>query len=128
MHSESRRQPSVGVLWYSYLIGFSAWSVQLLLDYILVGLRCASGADAYSWAVTIISLVLAGLTAVGVIAGFRSWRQTQLDLDAEDGSDPSRGRAAMMAIGGLMSNVVFLVIILVSIIPNTFMDPCARIP
>jgi hypothetical protein len=128
MRSESWRRPSDGALWFTYLIGFVAWTTQLLTDYVLVGLRCASGAAAYSWAVTILSLVLAGLTVLGLVVGYRGWRDTRLGLEAEDRSSPSRGRAAMMALGGCISNIMFLVIILASIVPNTFMDPCARTP
>jgi hypothetical protein len=109
------------------LIGASAWSAQLLVDYVLVGLRCASGADVYSWAVSVFSLLMAVLTLVGLVTSYRAWKRTQLGLDAEDRVHPSLGRATMMALAGLLSNIVFLVLIVESAVPNTFMDPCVRV-
>jgi hypothetical protein len=128
MRSESERLPSTGRLWFTVLIGAAAWSAQLLVDYVLVGLRCATGAGVYSWGVTAFSILMGLLAGLGLVVGYQAWKRTALGLDAEDPANASLGRAALMAIVGWVSNIIFVVLIIGSLVPNMFMDPCARVP
>lgn len=127
MSAERRIQPSTRVLWFAVLAGGLAWSAQLLVDYVLVGVRCASGADIFSWSVNVFSLLMAAITVVAIRVGFRAWKATGLGPEAEDAVDPALGRAALMSIGGALFNTLFLVLIVASMVPNTFLDPCLRL-
>ncbi len=127
MSSERRIQPSIRVLWFGMLAGGLAWSAQLLVDYVLVGVRCATGADIFSWSVNVFSLLMAAITLVAIRVGFQAWIATGLGVEAEDAVDPALGRAALMSIGGALFNTLFLVLIVASMVPNMFMDPCLRL-
>lgn len=127
MSSERRIQPSTRVLWFAVLAGGLAWSAQLLVNYVLVGVRCASGVDIFSWSVNVFSLLMAAITLVAIRVSFQAWIATGLGVEAEDAVDPALGRAALMSIGGALFNTLFLVLIVASLVPNTFMDPCLRL-
>lgn len=128
MPSEEREHPSTPSLFLALFGGVMAWSAQLIVDYILVGIRCHAGGDVFSWGVTVFSLLMALITAIALVTGYRAWKMTGLGMEAHDPVDPANGRAALMALGGIMFNVLFLVLILASMAPNTFMDPCRYIP
>ncbi len=127
MRSEARAQPSTGLLWFTVLAGALAWSAQLLVDYVLIGLRCANGADIFGWSVNAVSVLMALLTLFAMRVGFRAWKATGVGFEAEDAVDPALGRAALMSIGGAVFNSLFLMLILVSMVPNILLNPCLRI-
>src|SRR4051794_26685796 len=102
MRSESRSEFPLRMLWFTLFAGATAWSAQLLVDYVLVGLRCATGAPAFSWSVNAFSVLMALTTALAIVVGFRAWKATGVGLDAEDPVNASLGRAALMGIGGTL--------------------------
>jgi hypothetical protein len=127
MQREAPRLPSTRLLWFALVGGGVAWSAQLLVDYVLVGLRCTNGSEVFSWAVSLFSLLMAAVTIAAGFSGYRAWKETGSDPEANNPTSPSEGRASLMALGGAVFNVLFLVLILMSMVPNTFMDPCRHI-
>lgn len=82
MRSETRNLPALRALWFTLGAGAIAWSAQLLVDYVLVGLRCATGAPLFSWSVNAFSLLMALIAGLAILVGFRAWKARALDWTA----------------------------------------------
>jgi hypothetical protein len=119
-------EPSVRriILWFGVLGPPVAWAMQLFVDYYLASLRCAPGFTANSWAgVSVFTVLIVAMTVlmavVACLAGLGAlsiWRG--LDVNVEETIEGDTGRVAFMALGGMLESLFFLLIIIVSGVPN----------
>ena len=114
-------------LWFGVLAGPSAWGAQVLVGGELPELGCAPGAGAPEvYGMSIEGLIFAAtalLTAVSVLGGVVSYRCW---LRARRGNASTGGRAAWMALAGIMINAVFVVMIVLGFAPLVFLSGCER--
>ena len=110
-------------LWVGILVPPAAWSVHLLLGYLLVTVACAG-----SWSELVLDLLLHGLTLVlGVVtigSAVVAWRAGQAEGEPGAASAEARERRAFMAHVGTSLGALFLLLILAGDIPNFVVSPC----
>jgi hypothetical protein len=109
-------------LWAGILVPPTAWSLHLLLSYLVVSVACQA-----NWSPLVLDLLLHGLTLVlGAITALSAvlalWAVGR-DQDAAE-SDEGRQRQEFMAHGSLLLSGLFLVMIVAGDIPNFFVPPC----
>lgn len=113
-----RRPISLLALSLGLYPGAVLWGFQLWLSYGLVNISCGHGFDAMFH---LVSLVFAVLTVGSVLLSWRLWR------DMRDGRAIARGsphRAEFMALSGIATNSLFLLLIVVGGIPSFVLNPC----
>jgi hypothetical protein len=112
------------LLWFGVLGPPVAWAMQLFVDYYLASLRCAPGFTANSWAgvsvftvlivvTTVLMAVVAGAAGLGALSIWRG-----LGANVEETIEGDTGRVAFMALGGMLESLFFLLLIIVSGVPN----------
>ena len=115
--------------WFAVLAGPAAWSSQFLVSYNLTDtLACAPAAPRFLASggfrpvVALVSALAAAVTAVALVVSYRCWKRLR-------GQDPTPGeRASWLAIVGMMSNGLFLLMILGSFVPLAFFSRCIPSP
>jgi small-conductance mechanosensitive channel len=119
-HEEKR---TLLALWIGILVPPAAWSVHLLLGYLLVALACR-----LSWTTLVLGLLLHGLTLVltavtvgSIVVVWRTGRDAGVPGDA---SDDERERRSFMVHMATFLSALFLLLILAGDIPNFFVPPC----
>ena len=114
-------------LWFGVLAGPAAWSVQTLIGGELPEFGCAPGAgpqEVYGVGIEAIiraaTGVLAAITVAGGVVSYVCWRRTRAEASSR------HDRAAWMALAGVMTNVVFFVVILLGFVPTLYLSGCGR--
>jgi hypothetical protein len=107
-------------LWTGLLLPPFAWFLHQQLSYMLVLWACASGRQFVLHLVTVAMLLLAG--AGGFIA-WRNWQRTGRGWSDEAGG--MRPRSRFMAVAGLLSSGMFVLVILAQEIPSFLLNACA---
>lgn len=112
-------------LWFGILAGPFAWGIQILIGYNLEEIVCSessSSQDLLGIGVETVILwlhvILLAITIAGVVVSFSCWRRAR----AGDGS--VGGRAAWMAVSGMMVSILFLIVIASGFFPTLFLDTC----
>ncbi len=109
-------------LWFGLLGGFAAFTVQLLVGYLIVGAGCLAGLSDLQPAVHLLSLV-ALLAAIGAwIVAWRCWRAAGIGEQSETGG--ARGRTGFMGLGGMLLNTLFLIAIVYNGVTSLAIRPC----
>jgi Zn-dependent protease len=108
--------------WVGVVTGPIAWATHLLLSSEVEELGCASavrelGFDAESFIVAE-TLGLAALTLAAGVISYGHLRRVRRN-DATPG-----GRATWIATAGVLTSIVFLVIILLGLLPPAFLESC----
>jgi hypothetical protein len=121
------RSETVGsaALWFGILVGPLAWGLQILIGYSVEEIVCAESSHSEQFLGISVETVILGLhvaltalTFFGVLASFRCWRRTTRE-------DPSiGGRAAWMALAGMMVSGLFLIVVVSGFLPSLFLDVC----
>ncbi len=121
------RSETVGsaALWFGILVGPFAWGLQIVLGYSVEEIVCAESSHSeklvgigVETVVLGLHVALTALTFFGVLVSFRCWRRTARE-------DPSvGGRAAWMAVAGMMVSVLFLIVVVCGFFPSLFLDVC----
>lgn len=109
-------------LWTEILGPPALWFAQFQLRYALVPWCCANGNRSLLW---LSSAASVGLAMGLVILAWMSWRSTVSPELAEQATIGQR-RARFMALTGLMSGALFLLLIVAQAIPVAFVDPCIQ--
>ena len=115
--------------WFAVLAGPSAWSIQFIVSYNVTDTGACAPAGSHFLAsggfrpvVAVVSALAAVVTVVGLVVSYRCWRQLR-------GQDPTPGeRASWLAVAGMMSNGLFLLMILGSFLPLAFFSRCFPSP
>jgi hypothetical protein len=113
------RRKGLLVLWVGILLPPFAWFLHQQLSYMLVPWACSTGRQFILYGVTLAMLLLAigsGLTAR------QSWRRLGRDEPHEAGEVVARSR--FMAIVGMLSGVMFSLVILARGIPSFILNAC----
>jgi hypothetical protein len=117
------------LLWIGVLTGPAAWSLQVLINYNLEEIACGPAAQGSRdiWGIGVETWVLAvdALLAVSTLAA----ALVSLRCLRSAGADASTGgRARWMALVGVMSSVLFLIVIVSGFAPPFFLDVCEITP
>ena len=115
--------------WFAVLAGPASWSAQFIVSYNVTDTgACAPAGSRYLASggfrpvVAVVSALAAAVTAVGLVVSYRCWKRLR-------GQDPTPGeRASWLAVAGMMSNGLFLVMILGSFVPLAFFSRCIPSP
>lgn len=115
--------------WFAVLAGPVAWSSQFIFNYNLTDTgACAPAAPHFLSSggfrplIAVASALAAAVAALGLVVSYRCWKRLR-------GQDPTPGeRASWLAIAGLMSNALFLLMILGSFVPLAFFSRCIPSP
>jgi hypothetical protein len=111
--------------WFAVLAGPSAWSVGFIVNYNVSDLgACAPGSPhflasgGFRPVIVVASALAAAVALVALVVSYRCWRRLR-------GRDPTTGeRASWLAVAGMMSNGLFLLMILGSFLPLAFFSQC----
>lgn len=117
------------VLWFAVLGGAGAWSLHLVVGWGLEEIACGSGSvgsdilgiGLVAW-LTAITIVLGAVTVAALLLSWRLWRQAGRPIHGD--ADPPVGRAGFMALYGLLSNGLFLLMIVFGGVSLLFLGPC----
>jgi hypothetical protein len=141
--AEVRRRGVPLLLWFAVLGGAAAWTAHLIFGWGIEEIACSPAASSQdvlglSTAVWIgaVTAVLALLTVVAGVLAYRFWRQAG-GGDPDDhiqpdgvGAEPIErvrgGRVAFMAMFGVASNALFLLIIVYGGVSLLLLRPCTR--
>lgn len=109
---------------FELLAGPIAWSLQLVLNYLLAEAACRGGWLSAGGVVAAILVVtgLAGL--VTGYAGLRAYRHAQATGHEAEAQGRALQRSAFMARSGLYLSALFLFLILLSGLPALLIPPC----
>jgi hypothetical protein len=113
------RLPTPFSLWFGVLVPPLAWSVHLLLGYLLVALQCQTGNPLYgTW---LLALLTIGTLLLDAAAGVLAFLARS---GPDDQSRLSAGRRSFMGTSGALLSVLFGVLIIAGGIPELFLSPC----
>lgn len=112
------------LLWFGVLGPPVAWALQLFIDYYISSLHCAPGFTWVRWGgvstftvlIFITTFVLAVVDIAAGLGAWRIWRRQNANGLATVAGVTSR--VAFMALGGMLLSLYFLVLIIVSGVPN----------
>jgi hypothetical protein len=111
--------PGAAVLWIGILIGPIAWACDLLIRYALVHWSCGVQHTAVLKLISFATLLL--IIGGGVVAS-RALRQTP-PREPTDGGNPV-SRARFMAMFGVLTSVLFAVVVVAGAVPQWVLDAC----
>ncbi len=117
-------------LWFGLLGPPAAWGMHLVLGDMIYEIGCAPGMRRHEilgqslhlWAF-LMTVVLAAVTASAGVFAFRAWRQLR---QLRDGT--SLDRATAMAIAGIGSSGLYLLIIVFGLFPSLILRVCTPSP
>ena len=115
--------------WFAVLAGPVAWSAQFLVSYSVTDTgACAPAAPHFLASgglrpvIVATSALTAAVTLVALVVSYRCWKRLRRQ-------DPTTGeRASWLAIVGMMTNGLFLLMILGSFLPLAFFSRCIPSP
>ena len=106
-------------LWTGILGGAIAWLTSFEARFALAPLACVMQGKLPLY---IISLLALGITAG---CGFIAWQQwTIVGKQWPDNADSTTSRIRIMAIGGVLLNAMFIIVIVAQAIPEVMLAPC----
>jgi hypothetical protein len=128
--SKAERRESL-LLWVGVLTGPAAWSLQLLVNYNLEELACAPanqdpGRLLGLGVETIVAFTNILLAVATLLAGVAALHCRRVNAKAPAGT--TGDRAAWMAVAGVMTSILFLIIILAGFAPPFFLSVCEATP
>jgi hypothetical protein len=139
--AEVRRKGAPLLLWFAVLGGAAAWTAHLLFGWGIEEIACSSaarspdvlGVSTAVW-IGVATAVLALLTVAAGLLAYRFWRQAggsdpndHIEPDggaAESIEEVRSGRVAFMALFGVASNALFLLIIVYGGVSLLLLRPC----
>jgi hypothetical protein len=141
--AEVRRKGAPWLLWFAALGGAAAWTAHLLFGWGIEEIACSPAATSQEvlgvsldvWIGTV-TAVLAALTVAAGLIAYRFWRQAggtspndHIEPDGGEAEPIERvrgGRTAFMALFGVASNALFLLIIVYGGVSLLLLHPCTR--
>lgn len=107
-------------LWVGVFAGPVAWAVHLMGSFAIVEWTCATDR---AWVHHAVSAGVLLIALAGGLIALRSYLATGKATETE--APGHRGRTHFLALAGVAISAMFLLIILVSEIPNLMMHPCS---
>jgi hypothetical protein len=102
------------------LAGPIAWTIDLLVQYSLAQWSCTTE---HRFVLQLVSLGALVVTAAGAAAAWRGLQQTPRDAPTEGGRPIDRSR--FMALLGLLTSLLFAIVIVAALIPVWVLDACS---
>jgi hypothetical protein len=106
-------------LYAGLLLPAAGWMLHLLASFTLATRLCDGR---HHWILHVVLLVAVAMAVAGGIFSWRNWRGTGSAFDDDRGG--VIGRSNFLAIAGLASAAFFGLVILLTEVPNWFLDPC----
>jgi hypothetical protein len=103
------------LLWYGFLGGAAAWSLQLVLGYGIEDSACSGGDSGTKPWIVVATLVLGAVAAGSLGAAFLSWRGARRD---------ARGVVRFLAVTGMLAGAFFVVLIALGGLQLVALDSC----
>jgi hypothetical protein len=117
------------LLWFGVLAGPAAWSVEIIIGYGVEEIACSAGSASEEIEgvgvepiIVLLTLFLGAVTAAAGLLAFGCLRR----LRASRGT--AGERAEWMAIAGIATSAIFLVLILVNLLSVVFLGVCEVAP
>jgi hypothetical protein len=138
-----RNQVTPTALWFGFLAGPAAWTIQTLVNLPVASHACYPqleplstpifGVRGVAFAVSILAVLVC---AFATFVSFRAWTRTRAEHQANTGAGTSHaqsaalletgeGRTRFMAASGLMVSTVFLLVTIVNTVSIFLVSPCA---
>jgi hypothetical protein len=116
---DSAESVSTVPLWTGLLVPPIAWAFQLQANYVLVSQTCQQGSR---WPLHLVTLIALLIT---LAAGFGSWRARARvnGTHSDDEAGPS-SVARFMAVLGVMTSALFLLVIIAQAVPSFIFHGC----
>lgn len=106
-------------LWLLVIVGPVIVAIEQQTNFVLVRQACSAQRNAMLIVVTVVSLVLTGLTA---LVAFTIWRRAGVVWPTEGGDFATRVR--FISVLGILSSVMSFLVILAQGIATVHFDPC----
>lgn len=131
-----RHSIALGTLWFGLFGAAVAWSVQLLVDYVVAAHSCyprlyplatpTIGRAPLWWITVIVSVLMLIVGVLGGLAAVRSWSATRHETGGHTqwALDTGEGRTRFMATAGLVTSAIFIVAMLVNTAAAITVTPC----
>jgi hypothetical protein len=114
------------LLWFGVLGGPAAWSVEIIVGYGVEEIACSTGTVGEEIEgigvepiIVLLTLFLGAVTAAAGLLAFGCLRRLKASRGAAAG-----GRAEWMAIAGIATSAIFLVLILVNLFSVVYLGVC----
>ena len=114
------------LLWFGVLAGPAAWSVEMIVGYGVEEIACSTGSVGQELEgvgvepiIVVLTLFLGAVTAAAGLLAFGCLRRLRASRSAAAG-----GRAEWMAIAGIATSAIFLVLILVNLFSVVYLGVC----
>lgn len=130
--AQERDVTQVNPQWYTLLAGPIIWTVYFLVSYSLAEFGCRggwlagtlAGLPAASVVVVALTLVALAVSGLATYRTFRRWQRSQGDPNGDKGWFQVEDRHRFMVLAGLLLDVLFTFLILLSGIPALMLIPC----
>jgi hypothetical protein len=106
------------LLWTGWLVGPVAWTLHLMVSYLMVEWVCETGGE---WALHAVTLATALMAAAGAWVAWGQWTAAGRQWPRGGGGIE---RVRFMAVSGVVISVLMLLIILAEGVPNFILNPC----
>ncbi|RUX76891.1 hypothetical protein EN925_37075 [Mesorhizobium sp. M7A.F.Ca.US.006.04.2.1] len=122
--------------WWLVSVGLiaapAAWSLQLLVSYVLNGDRCAAGRlgalpfEPTAMLYAIIGVIAVATSILGLWAAHRTWRLTREEGsgDHHEGLTTGIGRTRFLGLSGIVSSSIFIVGAVFALLVPFLVSPC----
>ncbi|HEX2988445.1 MAG TPA: hypothetical protein VHS06_09770 [Chloroflexota bacterium] len=118
-------RPSALAAWLGVATGPIAWTIHLVVCYLLVPYACETG---NSWVFHMTTGLTGGATFLAGYLAYRAWRQSEVGLEADasdwSGTERLTRRLGFMGILGLFLSIVFFALILAESAGTVALSPC----
>jgi hypothetical protein len=115
------------LLWFGLLAAPLAWAAQLVVGYGATIARCTGTASSRSFSLTpweiVLTAVAAAIALTGQAAAVLVFRSTR---GREETDPPPAGRIRFLVLAALLSNTLFIVVILLGGITAAGLEPCRQ--
>jgi len=123
--AQHRTMPNLVLLMFGVGTGPIAWTLHLVISYVLVPFSCDVQTNLPLNLTTVLTSVP---TLAAAVVSFRLWRRSGVGMESEAGSETGVGvvqlRRGFLALVGLLLSVMFLILIIAEGLGPIFLSPC----
>ncbi|MDP5181812.1 hypothetical protein QOZ88_04115 [Blastococcus sp. BMG 814] len=117
------------LLWFGVLGGGIAWTLHTVVDWGLEETVCRSGNDDLLGlplrpVLGVLSLLFLALAVASTVVAYVLWRRLSVAPAGDDLAELRRGRASFMALVGLVADVLFTLMVLMSSVAVLVIPVC----
>ncbi|MFN2637792.1 MAG: hypothetical protein ABR585_12275 [Gemmatimonadaceae bacterium] len=142
----ARNAAALPGLWFGFLAGPGAWTVQSLLDSALTAHECFPRLSPLSspsigglrGLLFAVCLVAVALCIAGAAVAWRDWKRTREELHGSSGKarhqtqpaallETGEGRTRFMALSGVLTSLTFLIVVIANTASIFLVTPCQSV-